>query len=81
VGNYYTITMIPFSQSERMRASVLGFLAEAYNNIPNQEQPQVYLPYSRPQPAGLSATTPSAWTVRIAHFVMMAAPEWEELDR
>jgi hypothetical protein len=36
VGNYCTINIIPFPQSEGMRAS-LGFLAEAYNTTPNTE--------------------------------------------
>ncbi len=61
------MSIIPYSHSERMRASLLGFLAKSYNNTPNRglvRSQQVCLP--RP-------TTPSAW--------MMAAPEWNEPRR
>ncbi|KAK3983855.1 hypothetical protein QBC44DRAFT_353984 [Cladorrhinum sp. PSN332] len=34
IGNYCDIEVIPFTQSHRMRVSLLGFLAEAYNNTP-----------------------------------------------
>lgn len=35
VGNYCEVEIIPFSESHRMRPSLLGFLANAYQNTPS----------------------------------------------